>query len=272
MTPRDDTMADNTITGSTMADNLSTGSTMAGDTTNWQFVEGMPVYDAGGDKVGTISEHNVQGRYLIAHKGWLFPQDVYIPLQAVASTDADGVYLNLYKDDILNQDWSNPPAADVTSDVMAADTGTMRATDMETDEVRVPVREEELVVGKQEREIGRVHLHKDVVEEEQTITEPVTREQVRVEHVGTQGDYTEAGPDAFVEKDIDVPVMGEEIVTGKRAVVKDEVRVYKEAVTEDQQVSDTVRKERVTVDGADELRGEDVTDTTYADQTYRQNR
>jgi uncharacterized protein (TIGR02271 family) len=71
------------------------------------------------------------------------------------------------------------------------------------------------------------------------------------------------GPDAFTERDIDVPVMGEELVAGKRAVVTEEVRLRKDAVTEDQQVSDTVRKERVTVEGADEVRGVDnQTDVT----------
>jgi len=55
-------------------------------------------------------------------------------------------------------------------------------------------------------------------------------------------------------------------------VVTDEVRIYKEPVTEERQVSDTVRKERVTVDGAEEVRGADATDTTYSDRTSWQDR
>ncbi|HZS91201.1 MAG TPA: YsnF/AvaK domain-containing protein [Chloroflexota bacterium] len=155
----------------------------------------------------------------MAHKGWLFPQDVYIPLQTVARNDADGVYLNLYKEDIQNQDWSAPPAYDTGAATAATGTmttgtapaGTLRVGDVatETDDVRVPAREEELVVGKEQRELGRVHLHKDVVEEQQTLTAPVTREEVRVERTPVQGAATEAGPDAFTEQDIEVPVMGE---------------------------------------------------------------
>jgi uncharacterized protein (TIGR02271 family) len=116
------------------------------------------------------------------------------------------------------------------------------------------VHEEELVVGRREQEIGRVHLHKDVVEEPQTITAPVTHEEVTLERVPVQGEYTPS-PDAFTEKDIDVPVMGEELVTDKRAKVTEEVRLRKQPVTEEQQVSDTVRKERVRVEGAEEADG-----------------
>jgi uncharacterized protein (TIGR02271 family) len=132
--------------------------------------------------------------------------------------------------------------------------GTNGDTVAAEDAVRVPVWEEELAAGKREKHIGRVHLHKDVVEERQTIAEPVTREQVQLERVPVQGAYT-PGPDAFIEKDIDVPVMGEELTVEKRAKVTEEVRLYKRPVTEEQQVTETVRKERVTVEGLDEVSG-----------------
>jgi uncharacterized protein (TIGR02271 family) len=46
--------------------------------------------------------------------------------------------------------------------------------------------------------------------------------------------------------------MGEDAVVQKRPVVKEEVRLRKDIVTEQEQVSDTVRKERVTVDGVED--------------------
>lgn len=251
-----------------------------------QLIEGMPVYDMNGDKVGTISEHNPQPGCLVIHKGILFPKDLYIPLNAIQRSDADGVYLSLAKDDLSDDRYSNPPdttagytTADTTTQYVqtdqvdtantmgtaAATTNTYQdraATETATDQdVRVPVMEEELQVGKRQEEVGRVHLHKDVVEEPQTVTGQVTREQVEVERVPVQGDYTANDADVFTEKDIDVPVMGEEMVVGKRPVVNEEVRLRKDAVTEEQQVSDTVRKERVTVEGADEVTG---ADTDYA--------
>ena len=232
-----------------------------------------------GEKVGTVSEHNVQGGYLVLHKGWLFPKDVYVPLNVIQSNNADGVYLSLYKDDIANQDWDNPPVGSSTTvdttgmnavDTTATtNTQTARADVADTEDIRVPVREEELVVGTQEQEIGRVHLHKEVIAEQETITAPVTREQVYVERVPVQGDATDVGVDAFTEKDIDIPVMGEELVAGKRAVVTEEVRLHKQDITEQEQVTDTVRKERVVVDGADEVRGADASYTTTRDDYTR---
>lgn len=73
------------------------------------FFAGMPVFDAGGEKVGTVSEYNPQGGYLLVQKGWLFHRDVYVPVNAIGSQDTNGVYLNRYKDDLQNQNWDVPP-------------------------------------------------------------------------------------------------------------------------------------------------------------------
>lgn len=244
---------------------MGTQSALGGTLDTQQFMEGSPVYDVNGDKVGTVSEHGVQDNALVIHHG-LLRDDVYIPLGVIDSQDANGVYLTITKDDALNgsaldtMGTTNTMGATATTGTMATAQNTIPANQVgvETDQINVPVRQEELVVGKQQEEIGRVHVHKDVIEEQQTITEPVTREEVRVERVPVQGQYSgDIGADAFTEKDIDVPVMGEELVTGKRTVVNEEVRVSKQAVTEQQQVSDTVRKERVVVDGADEVYGAD---------------
>ena len=121
----------------------------------------------------------------------------------------------------------------------------------ERDEVRIPVREEELVAGTQVEEQGRVHVHKDVVTEQQTINVPVQREQVSVERVPVDRDAGAADASgAFQEGDIEVPVMGEEVVTGKRAHVVEEVRLHKDTVTEQEQVGGTVRREQVRVEDA----------------------
>jgi len=145
--------------------------------------------------------------------------------------------------------WSDNTIASAASTgaPATADTATMR----EGEDVRVPVVEEELVAGTRPVEQGRVHLRKEVVEEQQTVSTPVTREEVRVERVPVTGKAADLTTDAFVEKDIDVPVMGEEVVAEKRARVTEEVRLHKDAVTENVPVSDTVRKEHVVVEDAD---------------------
>jgi len=139
-------------------------------------------------------------------------------------------------------------------------------------DIRVPVVEEELVVGKRQGELGRVRIHRDVVEEQQSVDVPLQRERVTVERVAVSGTSGANLGDAFQERDIDVPVMGEEAVVGKRVREVEEVRLHKEAVTEQQQVSDTVRKERVIVDGVDNqgtATNRTITDATGTTGTTR---
>lgn len=45
--------------------------------------------------------------------------------------------------------------------------------------------------------------------------------------------------------------MGEEAVVGKQVRATEEVRLHKDTVAAQQQVSETARKERVTVEGSD---------------------
>jgi uncharacterized protein (TIGR02271 family) len=110
--------------------------------------------------------------------------------------------------------------------------------------------EEELRVGKTERETGRVRLRKYVVEDEVTQTVPVRREEVRVEREPiTEGNVDEAldGP-AISEEEHEVVLHAEEPVTEKRAVPKERVRLDKDVEVDERAVSDTVRKERIEVD------------------------
>ena len=149
-------------------------------------------------------------------------------------------------------------ASDVAYNASGANTGTV--VDDANADIRIPVREEELVVGKRRIEEGHVHIHKDVVEEPETVNVRTQQERISVERVPFSGDAGDA--DAFKERDIDVPVMGEEIVTGKRIAGVEELRLHKDVVTEREQISDTVRKERVVVDGLSET--DASPDTGYA--------
>ncbi len=241
---------------------------------NQQFVEGMTVYDAAGEKVGTLGAPDAGAGYLVVRKGWLFPKDVYVPVSAIQRSDAAGITLSITKDELQTDAQYEQPAAGgrlgasgtPPSGTTAGDAGTTPtrgygATGQTTrwsEEVRVPLQAEELVAGTRQDEVGQVHVHKDVVEEQQSVEVPVQREAVTVERVPVS-EQVDAGAvrDAFTERDIDVPVMGEEAVVGKQARVTEEVRLHKDTVTEQQQVSDTVRKERIRVEGADQVRGAD---------------
>jgi len=111
--------------------------------------------------------------------------------------------------------------------------------------------EEELQVGTTQRESGRARLRKYVVEDEVTETVPVQREEVRVEREPiTDANAGEAmdGP-AISDEEHEVVLHEEEVVAEKRAVPKERIRLDKDTVTDEQQVSDTVRKEEIDVDG-----------------------
>jgi uncharacterized protein (TIGR02271 family) len=109
--------------------------------------------------------------------------------------------------------------------------------------------EEELRVGTTERESGRVRLQKYVVEDEVTETVPVRRVVVRVEREpitdANRGDALD-GP-AISEEEHEVVLHAEEAVVDKRAVPKERIRLETDVTTDEETVSETVRKERVDV-------------------------
>jgi uncharacterized protein (TIGR02271 family) len=111
--------------------------------------------------------------------------------------------------------------------------------------------EEELHVGKAERERGRARLRKYVVTEEVQQTVPVQREEVRVERepiTDANVDQALDGPE-ISDEEHEVVLHEEEPVVEKRTVPKERVRMEKEAVTDDAQVSEEVRKERIDAEG-----------------------
>ena len=113
--------------------------------------------------------------------------------------------------------------------------------------------EEELRVGTTQREAGRARLRKHVVTEQVEQTVPVQREEVRIEREPiTDANVDQAGDGpAISEEEHEVVLHEEEVVTEKRAVPKERVRMSKDAVTEERQVSEEVRKEQI-----DEIDGE----------------
>ena len=111
--------------------------------------------------------------------------------------------------------------------------------------------EEELHVGTTEQESGRARLRKYVVEDEVTETVPVKREEVRVEREPITDANAGAATDgpAISEEEHEVVLHEEEVVAEKRAVPKERIRLDKDTVTDEEQVSETLRKEEVDVDG-----------------------
>jgi uncharacterized protein (TIGR02271 family) len=110
--------------------------------------------------------------------------------------------------------------------------------------------EEELHVGTTQRESGRVRLRKYVETEQVEKTVPVQREEVRVEREPVTDDNRDAamsGPE-ISEGEHEVVLHEEEVVAEKRAVPKERIRLEKDQVTDEREVSDTIRKEQIDVD------------------------
>jgi uncharacterized protein (TIGR02271 family) len=240
---------------------------MDATTQQWNFREGAEVFGSDGDKVGKIVA--ITNRYFVVEKGFFFPNDYYIPMSAISTYDDDKIYLNVTKDEALNQGWDVQPLdVDIDHAVQstagyAAGTGTTASastgtTMTEEDRLRVPVHEEELTATKRPVDRGSVKVSKDVVTEEQMLDVPVTEERVQVERRAVDREVT---PDdtAFQEGTISVPVKGEEVDLQKRTRVTEEVDIGKQATQQTEQVSGTVRKERVRV--------EDQTDAPITDAT-----
>ncbi len=250
--------------------------------------EGQTVLDSNGEKLGTVIDHNEPNQYLVVEKGAFFTKDLYIPYSSVTGTDDQGIRVNIAKGDFDEKEFQRPPDESATPTASApsgagsalsgqddmAGSATMTAGAMDDappvqtarvqerqaappvqqtdtdDEIRVPVYEEELVAGKREEEIGQVHLRKEVETAQETVPVTLRREEVTVDRVPVNQDIDpNAATDAFKNADIDVPVMGEEAIVGKQVHEVEEVRLHKQGVTAQEQVSGTVRRERVVVDG-----------------------
>jgi len=137
-------------------------------------------------------------------------------------------------------------------------------------EMRVPVMEEQLNVGKRQAEMGEVQIHKTVSQEQVNVPVELRREEVNVQQVDVNNRPLAAGEydTAFQEGTIRVPVRGEEAVVNKQAVVTGEVAINKTVTAEQQTIADTVRREHVQVDDSSvratpgAVRNEGYQDTT----------
>jgi uncharacterized protein (TIGR02271 family) len=111
--------------------------------------------------------------------------------------------------------------------------------------------EEELSVGTRQVQTGRARLRKYVVTEEVTRKIPVQREEVRVERepiTDANRDQALAGGD-ITEEEHEVTLHAEQPVVEKRTVPKERVRMDTDTVTDEETVSEEIRKERIETEG-----------------------
>jgi uncharacterized protein (TIGR02271 family) len=119
------------------------------------------------------------------------------------------------------------------------------------DELRVQRTEEELRAGTREREAGAVNVRKRVRTDRESLGVPTRREEVSVDRVPVEGDASEA---EIGDDEVRVPLTEEEVVVEKRPVAKEEIRIRKDVVEDEQVVEEDVRREEVDVDDRSERR------------------
>jgi uncharacterized protein (TIGR02271 family) len=253
-----------------------------------QAWQGRTMVDPAGDKLGTIDaiyldDETGQPEWATVTSGLFTAKTAFVPL-AQAQDMGDSVQVPYDKDQVKNAPTMQADGSLSQNDEAElyrhygldysehrSDSGLPagerdRNDDGVDDEVQNPVgrdtsgpttdqamtrSEEELQVDTQTRERGRARLRKHVVTEQQTVTVPVQREELRVERepiTDANRDAATSGP-AISEEEHEVTLREEEVVVDKRAVPKERVRLDTETVTDERQISEEVRKEHIEVDG-----------------------
>ena len=238
---------------------------------------GANLVDRDGDKIGTIDEiyldsQSNEPEWALVNTGLFGTKSTFVPIRDAAregddlqvpvekaqvkdapSIDADGQLSQQEESELYRHyglDYSTGGDVDGRGD------GDERrdAGDATADGDDAMTRsEEELRVGTTQRESGRVRLRKYVETEEVEQTVPVQREEVRIEREPITDDNRDgalSGPD-ISEDEHEVVLHEEEVVAEKQTVPKERIRVETDQVTEERQVSDTLRKEQIDVDDSE---------------------
>jgi uncharacterized protein (TIGR02271 family) len=227
------------------------------------------VIGSDGEKIGKVDEIYVDeatGRpeWLSVNTGLFGMKSSFVPLQG-ARPDGESVRVAYTKDEVNDAPGVSPDEA--LSDreeqelwshygLEYGDVGGGRETvgrdvsGPETDEAMTRS-EEELRVGTREREAGRARLRKYVVTEEVTQKVPVRKEKAVLERepiTDANVDAATTGP-AISDEEHEVVLSEEEVVVEKKAVPKERVRLDKTTETNEEEVSEEIRKEQIETEG-----------------------
>lgn len=238
------------------------------------------LYSVDGDKIGSIGEIYLDDRtnepeWVTVNTGLFGTSQSFVPLAGATVTE-NGLTVQYSKDKVKDAprvdgdehldveqerelyryyevagdsaEVTERRTDDVAAGTAAADRDV--ADRVDTDDDTMVRHEERLNVGTERVDGGELRLRKYVDTEEQTVTVPVTTESAKVVSRPVDGDTVDNG-EAFREEEVDVHLESERPVVSKETVAVEEVGIETERHTENVQVSDSVRKERVEVEGED---------------------
>lgn len=231
-------------------------------------------------KVGQVYTDNDTGQpsWVTVKTGWFGTNESFVPL-AAATIEAGTIRVPYDKDMIKGapHNGAGAPLSDTdeqalysyynladqagdTGDAAGYDQSQARVDEARTSRADIPAQrgvagdaeyltrsEEQLHVGTEKVQTGRARLRKFVVTEQQTVTVPVTREEVRVvREPVAPGDTID---DVTIgEAATDVVLTEERVVVNKETVPVEKVRLDTETITEQQDVTESVRKEQIEFD------------------------
>jgi uncharacterized protein (TIGR02271 family) len=241
----------------------------------WQ---GRTVLDQDGDKIGTVEDvytdyQTGEPEWATVSSGLFGMKSHFVPL-ASATPSAEDIRVAVSKDQVqsapavdpdgelseteeqrLFEHYGVPYTSEGSTTAREAPVGGRTAeghdTSGPTTDEAMTRSEEELRVGTARQERGRARLRKYVVTEHVQQTVPVSHEEVRLEREPiTDANIDEAmsGP-AISEEEHEVVLSEEVPVVEKRAVPKERVRLGTETVTDETEISEEVRKERIEPEG-----------------------
>ncbi|MEU4195799.1 PRC and DUF2382 domain-containing protein [Kribbella sp. NPDC026611] len=236
-------------------------------------VVGETAYDAAGDKVGSVgnlytSDTTGQPEWVTVNTGLFGGKQTFVPL-AGANLEGDGLHLAPSKSKI-----KDAPRIDADGRLSEQDAYKLyqyygMGLPQTTGKQGKPGKsgqgrsggdgsmvrsEERLRAGTETVESGRVSLRKYVVTEEQQVTVPVSHEEVHVVREPV-GDGDPRGTAKIGDEEREVVLHEERPVVAKETVPVERVGLETETVRGEEQVSDTVRKEHVEVQGLDDGAG-----------------
>jgi uncharacterized protein (TIGR02271 family) len=114
----------------------------------------------------------------------------------------------------------------------------------------VQLRQEELVPIKEWIETGSVLIRRAIETHTQTVPVEVLHEEVDIERIPVERVLAEGETAAPRQEGnaLIIPVVQEEVVVIKRRVIREELRITKRLVGEQQEITDTVRHEKLALD------------------------
>jgi stress response protein YsnF len=169
----------------------------------------------------------------------------FVPL-AGAVRDGDDIRVGVHRDRVLAAAEQMEPAGELSTE----EEQRLERLYGLVDSAEMIRSEEDLRVEVVTRPAGRVRLRKVVVTEDVTLTVTVRREEVRLEPVPSEGEPAESAPAELDEGSgalFEVTLFEEVPVVTTQVVPRERVRLRKVVVTEEREVAEPVRAERIEV-------------------------